>query len=251
MPYQTRRIESLDAFFEAVIWATLAASETILWWRGHGRRSWHVQPSLYHRAMRHKEVNMNARFRNYAGVRHTAVPEYADKAGWLFLMQHYGLPTRLLDWTGSPLIALYFAVSDLCADGDDGVVLGLDPFGLNLEQTGKARVYDPRSQPVKKIVDDAWSQDTKSPNHNLAITSQHVDIRQMIQASEFTIHGSEMGIEMAGTDKFLYALEIDKSAKKELRRVLRLLNINDAYLFPDLGHLAKHLTSLSFDTGQP
>ena len=74
---------------------------------------------------------MAVQFRNQARVRHREVPDIKDGASWLFLMQHYGLPTRLLDWTDSPLIALYFAIKDKTTDDEDGVIYGLMPTELN------------------------------------------------------------------------------------------------------------------------
>jgi hypothetical protein len=57
-------------------------------------------------------------------------PDPDDYFGWLFLAQHYGLPTRLLDWSESPLVALYFAVTEGHED-HDGCVWALWPGGLN------------------------------------------------------------------------------------------------------------------------
>jgi hypothetical protein len=60
-----------------------------------------------------------------------ALPENNNYAEWLALAQHYGLPTRLLDWSASILTAAFFAV-----DGhldEDGVVYAISPTAINAE----------------------------------------------------------------------------------------------------------------------
>lgn len=81
------------------------------WFRGQANADWALHPGLARKpaTLKHEAALMK-RFRQNAT---TLVPHRpADEWEWLFLAQHYGLPTRLLDWSENPLVALYFAAEE-------------------------------------------------------------------------------------------------------------------------------------------
>jgi FRG domain-containing protein len=122
-----------------------------VWWRGHSRADWLLTPGV-HREGRDVdyERNISAKFFMKAHTRHARCPPEGDWAGWLFLMQHYRLPTRLLDWTESSLIAAFFAATDHLEQ--DGVLWALDPLALNERQMGIARIGCTRTRGSKSAV---------------------------------------------------------------------------------------------------
>ena len=112
----------LPTYLAAIVDATQRFDDRMLWWSGHSRKSWKLHPSIYHKQLSKTESNMSVQFLNLTRVRHRDVPDLNDGPSRVFLMQHYGLPARLLDWTDSPLVALYFAVVDNTSEDEDGIV---------------------------------------------------------------------------------------------------------------------------------
>lgn len=65
------------------------------------------------------ERHLLRNFRKYA---HRSVVERDSVWHWLSVAQHFGLPTRILDWTYSPFIAMHFATANIDKFDRDGVI---------------------------------------------------------------------------------------------------------------------------------
>src|SRR5437016_6269667 len=106
-----------------------------LWYRGQTDAQWSLVPGLARRGGKDwiaDESMLLTRFRQNAVPLVPAGTKTDTVWDWLLLMQHYGVPTRLLDWSENALAGLYFAV--VGADQSsrrDGCVWVLDALGLN------------------------------------------------------------------------------------------------------------------------
>jgi hypothetical protein len=164
-------------------------------------------------------------------------------------MQHYGAPTRLLDWTDGALIALYFAVRPHVEsdefEGKNAVVWALDPGCLNdlsLEATNGG-VLSPGSIAAQPYLPDAGTQNHHVPRPPIAIDPPHVARRLAVQRSRFVLFGSDQdGIEnlMPPTNR-LRKIEIAADACETVYRDLQTCGISQSALFPDLEGLGGEL----------
>lgn len=232
---KTREVKSIAEFLDA-----LRADQdgTVTWFRGHSNSGWTLLPGIMRTAPGLSEGSSLARFKQSAAMLMERLP--TSSFDWTFMMQHYGVPTRLLDWSESPLVAMFFAVEDLDKHPDtDAAIWCLKPVVLNKN----ARISDPEEAQYIPSFDepelDPYKTERLRASRNdllpVATIATRNNPRIQAQMGTFTIHHTaKMPIEEVGDKSHVVKYVIPHAARKTLQKELKLLGLNRFSLFPEL-----------------
>lgn len=214
--------------------------------RGQRVSGWELEPSIFRFELEDNESEMRAEFMR-RGRQMSSEFGLRDEWDWYFLMQHYRLPTRLLDWTDSALVALFFAINSNPAGQpdveDDAAVWILDPWWLNRKVTSEDSILLTEFKKARGYLPHIYSSSVKK-KLPVAIDPPHIGHRVGAQRSHFTIHGTDRKglIRLANQKQSRIAkIVIPKAAVPEMRVDLFTCGISDTTLFPDLEGLSREL----------
>jgi len=191
-------------------------------YRGVDNASFDLTPSLF----RHKvitdfddsEKRLMWLFKTYAVAHLQRVP--GSNLEWLTIARHHGLPTRLLDWSLSPLVACFFAVYRQPAV--DGAVY----------------IYDNRDSWLNVIEEDV---DPKTLPKIGALLPLHATRRVSAQSGAFTVHPTaQPTLDSDEINKII----IPGKLKREFLQNLVRFGIHHGTLFPDLDGLSNYIRYL-------
>jgi FRG domain len=264
---QERVIASFKEYVE-IIEQRQSKAKNSLWYRGCGKSTHALVPTLFrHKTAKTKEALEQLERQLMVRFRQRSIPLHnrslADEWDTLFFMQHYGVPTRLLDWTENPFIGFYFAVTSgpfsvskgtrnkppKISFSSDAAIWIFNPVEWNnhaTSQQGKGLgILTPgddallRYKPVRRF--------DEIPVHPVALYGAHNSPRIVAQRGVFTMYGNDTSPMEDAYEKFHFPAEclIKVILKREklpnLRTAILQHGITESVVFPDLEGLAREM----------
>ena len=272
-PISDMEIDSLAEYINEV--EKISVPHGFSWYRGHADADWQLAPSIFRdliseevtnereKNLREIEFITNIDFLHQARAREGNFPHDDDEVGQLVVARHHGLLSRLLDWSESPLTALFFAVEEDMSGSkpDASCVWMLLPATLNENQWESKSIYYSHAPVSKAIARCAFDSTvtlkdalkemereeemkTKKSGVAAAFIPQHTIMRHMVQKAHFTIHHTPKVMdELPSASEFLVKIIIPFDKRKDILKELRWAGVSWDLLFPDLDNLAKHLNA--------
>ncbi len=192
------RPRNLSAYIETIE-EIQGKSTGPLWYRGASKRSHQLLPSLYRerekpeafsKGLSELESQLVSRFRDRSIPYHDR--SLNDGLETLFFMQHFGIPTRLLDWSANPFVGLFFALREV-QRGDRPAVWVLDPTAWNRKAFARASYDGGPLDPAHELLSGyrTVGKTDSLASMPVAIFGAHNSPRIVAQQGAFVIFGSK------------------------------------------------------------
>ena len=269
-PFQA---DSVGAFIGHVL--ELNHGNREVFYRGHSNRTkYRLEPSIFRKDEHGNYMYRDAEDRMY---RELLVSNSIDFQGDVYTldrlvrMQHYSLPTRLLDITSNPLIALYFACKSNIDQDGEVIVFSIDNQRIKyfdsdtascianltrLSKTSKdaldfssldVRKFN-RLASVKQLLhfvkeEKPFFEPRLEPKHLRSIVcvkGKHTNNRIAFQSGAFLLFGYDAALDEGGSTE-ISVQRIAVTKKRNVLKQLDLLNINESTVFPYIENSAKYI----------